>query len=173
MSDANTDDEVPFEFSKRKWPRPWMGPFLDNLAALPVISYAAEAVKIDRRHIYRVRDTNPAFAEALEEARLRGVELLENHIHRWAVAGLKRVETTTVYDETGKIVSRRTVEGIDVNPTLAMFVLKRHKPEYRERLAVQHEGEMRVKIDGDRLDREINALLAGLAANDLPAVTAE
>jgi hypothetical protein len=163
MADDEAADPA-YEFTGRGWPRPWMGAFLDALSVMPVVSYAAQAAKIDRKQIYRHRDSNPAFAAALEEARLRGIELLEQHAHRWAIAGLKKSETTTVYDENGKVVSKRTVEGLDINPTLVMFLLKKHKPEYRDR--VVHDGEVRIKLDEDSLDREISQLLSNYAPPD-------
>lgn len=136
--------DPPLSFKERPWPRPWMGEFLEALSRTPFVTAAADAAHINRQHTYDVRAANPEFAAAWVEAQAQAVELLERSVHRWATTGLPKVETRRkqVRDLEGNVIGEEvtTVEGTDVNPTLAMFVLKRFKPEYRESYRLEHTG---------------------------------
>lgn len=85
------------------------------------VSRAAEALQISRQAIYKWRDTDPAFAEAWEDAIEFGTEHLEEAVYKRAVT---------------------------ISDTLAMFMLKARRPlVYRENLHLQSE----LSIDSDQL----------------------
>lgn len=124
-------------FSEREWPRPWMGVFLDAIALMPVVTAAARTAGIARSYAYQAAKEWPVFAEGWREAYEQGVEILEQHAHRWGTVGIQVRETRTTTDAEGKVTTV-VVEQTSVSPTMTMFLLKRHRPEYRERTAVEH-----------------------------------
>lgn len=167
--------EVFVPYSERPWPRPWMGVFLDTLSRVPFVSSAAEAARINRQHVYDVRNQNPAFAYAWDEALGRAEEMIERVAHRWSTTGLPRVETRRkqLFDKDGNVIGEEviTVEGTDMNPQLLALVLKRFKPEYRESVQFRHTGadggpvkithEARLQQAVDRFEGEVLRLSDG------------
>lgn len=88
-----------------------------------VVTAAAKAAKIDRRTVYNWLDSDPDFAEALEQAKESVIDMLEQE-------AIKRATT-------GK------------SDTLLIFLLKGMKPEkYSDRIRaeLEHTGGITVKI---------------------------
>ena len=88
-----------------------------------VVTAAAKAAKIDRRTVYNWLDSDPDFAEAMEQAKEAVVDMLEHE-------AIKRATT-------GK------------SDTLLIFLLKGMKPEkYSDRLRaeIEHSGGINVEI---------------------------
>lgn len=143
-------DGPALRWSDREWPRPWMGKFLDSLAMSPVIASAARAAGIARPYSYEAAAKWPVFAEAWAQAFQQGVDLVEQHVHRWATVGIEKVETR-VKTVDGRVVEEVTTTSKEANAGLAMFVLRKHRPEYREQMGVEHSGPgggpVRVEVD--------------------------
>lgn len=133
-------DGPPATFSLREWPRPWMGKFLDALAVQPVVATAARAAAINRQYAYEAADIWPEFKAGWIEAQAVGVELLESNTVRWATVGMDIKEITIKTDKDGNVIEKTERTGKHMSPTLAIFVLKRFKPEYRDTHVHQHTG---------------------------------
>lgn len=132
-------DGPPARFSDREWPLSWMGAFLDALAVMPVVASAARQAGVARAWTYESARNYPAFAQAWDEAYRQGVEVLEQHVHRWGTVGITLRETRTVTRADGSQETAVT-ETVNINPQIAMFALKRHKPEYRDTTRVEMTG---------------------------------
>jgi hypothetical protein len=121
------------------WPD-WAQPFLDSFSrGAPNVSRAAKAVGIHRRTVYKLRDRDETFALAFHDAREEALDLLEETIYALGTTGLKTTRTTTRTDAEGN-VETTIVEEVIRNPTLAMFFLKRWRPEYRETTRIEQSG---------------------------------
>lgn len=171
------EDGPPAQWSARDWPRPWMGKFLDSLSLSPVVQSAARAAGINRQYAYEAAERWPEFAEAWEEARQQGVDVLEQHVHRWATVGVTLTERREKRNERGEVVESTVTTSTSVSPTLAMFMLKRFRPEYRETHNVEHSGRGGgpVQLEVDRWPtRERMVALAKLAqVLELPAAESD
>jgi hypothetical protein len=86
---------------KRVQPR-WQAAFLMALRASPGIALACRQAKVDRRTAYRARERDPAFAQAWDDALESGLDDLEQAVFQRAR---------------------------DASDTLAIFLLKCHRPE--------------------------------------------
>lgn len=102
--------------------------FCAALAETGIVRRACEAVGISRQTAYGWRDDIPEFAEAWDKALAVGVSALEDEAHRRGFEGVDEgVYHQGVLTGTQKKYS----------DTLAIFLLKAHKPEkYRERTHV-------------------------------------
>lgn len=67
----------------------WKPAFLAALRELPVIAHGCKAVGIERSTAYRARETDPAFAEAWDDAVEEGVDRAEQEAFRRAVVGFE------------------------------------------------------------------------------------
>lgn len=121
------------------WP-PWAGPLLAYLEKSPNLSRAAEHVDVAPSTVYRLRDRDERFALALYDAREKAINLLEESIYAQATSGLPSRKTVTKTDGDGKVIEVTETEEIQRNPTLAMFFLKRWRPEYRESYRIEQTG---------------------------------
>lgn len=124
------------------WPV-WAEAVLARLAESPNVSRAAEHAGVERSTVYRLRDRDERFAVALFDAREKALDILEESIFAQATAGLptrKTVTKTRQGPEGEQIVEVSESEEIVRNPTLAMFFLKRWRPEYRESFRVEQTG---------------------------------
>jgi hypothetical protein len=116
------------------------------------VARACRLAGIAQKTYYNWRERYPEFAEACEEAKVEGVEMMEAEVFRRGIEG---------YDEelhhqgvkTGDTVRR-------YSDTLAIFLLKAHKPEkYREH--INHN--VNINVDSELVDR----LARGRAATAL------
>lgn len=65
----------------------WKARFLEALAEVPVVAYAARAASIDYRQAYRTRQADGDFAQAWDDAMEAGVDRAEQEAFRRAVEG--------------------------------------------------------------------------------------
>ena len=118
--------------SARTPKKDWRQTFINELAQTCNVSLAAAKAKVGRRTVYDARDADPAFAAAWDEAIEIAVELMEGEVHRRAFSGTLK----PVYQGGLKVGEIR-----EYSDTLAIFLLKAHKPDkYRERSTVEHTG---------------------------------
>lgn len=117
MSDQNQDTG--------HTPSGWKWLFLEALREQPNVSRAAELAGITRRHAYRVRDADPDFAAAWEDALAAAVDGLEAETFRRAKDGVDK----PVFHK-GEIVGHIK----EYSDSLAALLLRAHRPErYRDR----------------------------------------
>lgn len=121
--------------------------FLAAFRETGVVTHAAERAGISRSQFYNWRDHDPAFSTAFAEAELESTERLEAEAYRRAHDG-HRTERG-VYHNGQLIATEVETKHSDL---LLIFLLKARKPTvYREKLDVQHSGEVR---GGDTLTVE-------------------
>jgi uncharacterized protein YdbL (DUF1318 family) len=106
--------------------------FLTILRTDPNVSAAARAINISRRHAYTIREQDPAFAQAWDEAVDEAVDTLETEARRRAIEGTTR----PVFYKGEEVGGIR-----EYSDTLTIFLLKAHRPEkYRERTSTELTG---------------------------------
>lgn len=99
--------------------------FLEALAAGWSVAHAAERAGFARQRFYEMREDDEAFASAWEEARERGIEVLEDELRRRALEGWDE-ET---FGSDGQLLRRVR----RYNPAYLIFALKAARPEvYRD-----------------------------------------
>jgi len=127
----------------------WTSVFLAELAATGNVSAAARAAGVNRDTPYGRRQTDPAFAAAWDSSLEEACDLLELEARRRAFAGV--VEPVFYKGaECGRINK--------YSDTLMIVLLKAHRPEkYRERVATEHSGEVKVVIAYDEGDPPFDA----------------
>lgn len=107
--------------------------FLERLSKAPNISAAAKAAGYSRKHFYELRNNDPEFAEAWQDALNQALDTAEGELYRRAVRGVVK----KVYYQDKHIDTVR-----EYSDTLLIFMLKAHKPEvYRETVRNEHMGE--------------------------------
>lgn len=163
----------------RDWPKQWQRIFLQSLSSLPDVTAACRLAGIGRRHAYKVRDTNPDFELAWNDALDLARDAVERRAYQWIMTGVpvkKTVKKTVMKD--GKVVSEETTstESAETNATLMIFWLKAHFPDrYRwsERAEVTGADGGPIKVSGiSEIDRQIEELSAELAARARQTVSA-
>ena len=98
--------------------------FLTVLAETCNVSRAAKAIGVARITVYEWRDAFVEFAAAWDKAKQLGVDALEDEAHRRAFEGNEK----TVFHQGAECGTVR-----EYSDTLAIFLLKAHKPDkYRE-----------------------------------------
>lgn len=112
--------------------RPWVKPFLRELARSGNVSKSATKAKIERTTAYLLRKSDAGFAAAWEEACEIATELMEEEARRRACDGtLKPVFHQGI--ECGRV--REYSDG------LLIFLLKARRPNvYRDNSRVEHTG---------------------------------
>lgn len=115
----------------------WQERFLQALADIPNVTYAAEKARITVQTAYRHRNKNPVFAAQWQQAAMDGVEKLEKAAWQRARDGVAR--GVWMRDAKGRI---RKVETVyDYPESLTMFLLRAHKPDtYKEKLQTEITG---------------------------------
>ncbi len=122
--------------------------FLQMLASTCNVSRAARHIGVSRAASYKLRQNDLNFAEYWAEAIAIGVEALEDEMHRRAFEG---VAVQTKYGTYRKY-----------SDTLAIFLMKAHKPEkYSDRFRVAFSGSEKPKFDLDdpKIAEKLNAIL--------------
>lgn len=105
--------------------------FLAALGRTATVTEACDAAGIERSTAYRWRHSSPAVAKAWDEAVQRVVDRLEAEAVRRAADGWEE----PVYQQ-GREVGR----VLKFSDRMLELLLKRHKPEFRERSAVELSG---------------------------------
>jgi hypothetical protein len=98
----------------------WTGPFLLQLASSPDVSAAAAVAGVSRTMAYKHRDADPEFAAAWQDALDASTDGLAGEAYRRARHGTEKA----VYyrgEECGRVR--------EYSDTLAIFLLKAHRPE--------------------------------------------
>jgi len=104
--------------------KPWIAPFLENLAKTANVSASMRAAGVSRRALYDERRDNQAFAQAWLDALEDATDVLEAEIRRRAVEGTD--EPVGWYQgNPGGYVKR-------YSDPMAMFLLRAHRPAYRD-----------------------------------------
>jgi hypothetical protein len=99
--------------------------FLACLRRTGNVTQAAQEAGISRQSCYRLRDSDPEFAELWDQAEITGCDMLEAEARRRAVEG---VDKPVFYrgEQCGTVK--------EYSDTLLIVLLKAHRPEkYRER----------------------------------------
>jgi hypothetical protein len=135
---------------RRRKPRSWQEKFLEALAKLGVVSYAAKAAGVGRRTAYDLRESDPDFAARWDEAAEESIEVLEHEVFRRGVTGVLR----PVFYRGKRVGSVR-----DFSDQLLMFTLRARRPEkYRDNHRVEMTGAanappVKVEHSGGVIDR--------------------
>lgn len=109
-----------------------LGEFLELLASNGNVTISAQALNLDRRKLYRLRDEQPDFRDAWDSAMAEAADHLEAEARRRAVEGWHE---PVFYqgDEVGYV--RR------FSDTLLIFLMKGANPEkYRDRSSTELSG---------------------------------
>lgn len=135
-------DEFLRKLAPEKTGKPkWMPAFLTALSQTGNVTSSCEKAGITRTHAYDVRQVDPEFAAAWQNALEIATDALEQEARRRAHEGLKRYRFTKsgqpILDpETGQPYFEH-----EYSDTLLIFLLKAHRPEkYRERYEHQVTG---------------------------------
>lgn len=119
---------------------------LDELRKIPNVVRACRIVGISRQRAYEVRNEDPEFGKAWDEALKEGVESIEAEMHRRAFEGYAGRPVVN----QGQVVSEVT----EYSDTLAMFLARAHAPEkYRDNASLEINGTLNV-VDAIREGRK-------------------
>lgn len=106
--------------------------FIERLSKEPNVTRAAHWAGYTRQYVYELRDGDPDFAKAWNEALEESIDLCEGEMHRRAFEGTLK----PVYQGGVKVGSIR-----EYSDTLAIFLTKAHRPEkYRETVKQELSG---------------------------------
>lgn len=115
-------------------PRPrsdWHQTFVEALRTVPIVKYACREAGIGRTTAYEARRRDENFAVAWADAIEEGLDSMERIAHARATAGQVMTKTVTKTSPDGTVETTITEER-HVSDSLLMFMLKRHRPEFRE-----------------------------------------
>lgn len=153
----------------RGWERPWQRTFLASLSSLPDVSAACRIAGIGRKQVYRVRDADPDFDRAWNDALDLARDAVERRAYQWIMTGVPVKKTVTKKKMKGGVVVEEettTTESAETNATLMIFWLKAHFPDrYRwsERAELTGAEGGPIRVEGlDSIDRQIAELSAEL-----------
>ena len=116
---------------KRQRPhaRVWQPVFIEMLSQTANVQLSCEAAGITRQGAYKAKKRNNRFALLWEDALDAALDNLEYELHRRAFTGVSK----GVWHAGEKVG-----EEIHYSDTLAMFLMKAHRPEkYRENIKVE------------------------------------
>jgi hypothetical protein len=109
----------------------WKRVFIGALAKIPNITYACRTAHVTTPTAYARREKDPQFRADWEVALNAGIERLEQASYERATEGVPR--GVWMKTKSGRIKRVETVR--EYSDTLAIFLLKAHKPDkYRETL---------------------------------------
>lgn len=96
--------------TERKSPHQlWRKAFLKALAIEGVVTYACDQARVSKMQVYRVRNSDPEFAQQWNDAIDSAADTLESEVRRRAFAG---------------------------SDLLLMFLMKKMRPEFREKVTI-------------------------------------
>jgi len=110
-----------------RWTRQARDKFLNRLRRTGNVSAAARAVKLSRSRAYEIRQRDPVFAAAWDDAEQEAVDLLEGEARRRAAEGVAQPLVSAgklVRDDAGKVVT-----VLRYNDRLLEFLLRAHRPD--------------------------------------------
>lgn len=104
--------------------RDWKTPFLAALADGSSVKCACLKADVARRHVYRTRETDPAFALAWDDASEDGTDVMEDEAKRRAVEGVEK----PIFHQGVEIARVR-----EYSDALIKFLITARRPDkYRE-----------------------------------------
>lgn len=134
--------------------------FCQALADGCKVGPGCEAIGISYMTAYRLRQRDPAFKLAWDEALKAGVAKLEDEVHRRAFEG----DAQPVFDKEGK----QTGTKIVYSDVLSMFLLKAHDPNrYRDNAKLELVGAGGGPVEFT--DTQLAVRLAAIMAGNTPA----
>ncbi len=108
--------------------------FISSLAEGASITEAAKSAGVCRMTVYRLRESDPDFAEAWDDALEAGTDLIEDEALRRATKGTLK----PVFHKGEHVGDIR-----EYSDTLTIFLLKGRRPDkYRDNAKVEHSGEI-------------------------------
>jgi hypothetical protein len=111
---------------KKGWPKV----FLETLARVGTVSHACQAAGVNITTAWRMRQSDPGFDQACQDAERRFTDRAERELFRRAIDGVEE----PIY-QGGKLVGTRLV----YSDSLLLAVVKARKPDlYRDRSTVEH-----------------------------------
>jgi hypothetical protein len=171
--DATPKEDEPQADPTADWPH-WAAGALESLRMSPSISAAGRTIGISRVTIHRLMQKDEAFALAVHDAREEALDTLEEVILARARQGQPVEKIVTKTDADGNVETTITHEN-HISDTLAMFFLKRWRPEYRESYRIEQSGPgggpIQIEVEGrlndavERFQSEV-VRLAAIAAED-------
>ena len=115
----------------------WKQVFLGALAKIPNVTFACRTAHVSSPTVYKHRELDQVFREGWERSLIAGIERLEQASYERATDGVPR--GVWMKDQKGKIKKVETIR--DYSDTLAIFLLKAHKPDkYRETFKTELSG---------------------------------
>jgi hypothetical protein len=127
------------------------------------VGSAAQVVGMSRSGAYKLRESDPDFAEAWQEAYEASTELLESECFQRAVG---RDEAVMAKDGSVHYVKR-------YSDLLLMFLLKARKPKmYRERMDVNVTETRRIILDLLQVEKDEKTGRLVLVDDDVPLLSA-
>lgn len=148
----------------------WKQVFFENLSKSPNVSRAAKAAGYTRQWLYQLREQDPEFAQAWDNALGSGLDAAEGELYRRAVRGTIR----KVYYQDKHIDTVR-----EYSDTLLIFLLKSHRPKIynqpvEQRLTGADGGPVEYRNVTDLSDEDLARIAAtGSAGATSPAPGAE
>ncbi len=106
-------------------PHDWRAALLAALREVPVLQRAADAAGVDRTWVWKLREADPEFAKAYDEAMEAGIDRAEQEAFRRAVEGTKK----GIWHQ-GVLVGSETVYS---DAMLALLLKGRRKKVYADR----------------------------------------
>lgn len=135
---AGRTNGTPKKGPRKRTATDWSVRFLASLAGSANIHEACKAVKVGRTTVYKRRDDDEVFAQAMADALDDACDLLEMEARRRACDGCERAVYGSGGTGVGTVEVGRVVEYSD---TLMIFLLKAHRPDkYRESFKHEHSG---------------------------------
>lgn len=103
----------------------WQEPLLEALRCVPILTRASRMVGIGRHRVMQVMREDPAFRQAVEDAKIEGIETAERAAFKRAVKGVEK----GVWHNGVRVGSERIYSD-----SLLLAILKGYKKEtYSER----------------------------------------
>lgn len=136
--------------------------FLAALACHPIVSQVCTDLKLNPSQVYAARNCDPDFRKAWDKAIDDGVGWMEDQARRRAFGGVQR----PVFQ--GGV---RVGEVTEYSDTLAVTMLKRHRPEQYNPATVQkveHSGvvgTVYASLSDEELDKKLDSMISFLAAS--------
>lgn len=124
------------------WPA-WAPTFLTAFSRVPSISRAADDSNVSASTVHRLARRSDTFNEALDEVRNVALDRLETTIYLRATIGTpvtKTITKTRVFPNGEQDTTTIETSERHISDVLAMFYLKRWRPEYREAFRQADDG---------------------------------
>lgn len=113
--------------------------YLEALEACGVKTIAARKAGMGLRTVYDHRQNDEVFRQAEEDAMYAFLDHVESQVWERAVSGWDEVTTYENGNDEG-VAIKQTVTRRKVSDTLAIFMLKGHRPQkYRDNMSIEHQ----------------------------------